>query len=168
MIRHERPRFAEQPGPGQESVWDYPRPPRVEPVTRRVRVQCDGVVIADSRRAQRVCETSAPPCYYVPPEDVRLDLLTASGRRTACEWKGVASYFDVRTRDRRFADAAWTYPRPTAGYEMLAGWIAFYPHDLECLLDDERARAQDGRFYGGWISRDLVGPFKGGPGSAGW
>ncbi len=168
MAGRERPTVIVRPGPGQESVWDYPRPPRVEPSARRVRVLLDGVVIADSMRARRVCETSTPPCYYVPPEDVRMERLAPIGRRTFCEWKGTAAYYDVRAGDTVVAGGAWTYPDPTPGFETIAGWIAFYPYRLACYLGDERVQPQEGRFYGGWITASLVGPFKGGPGTENW
>lgn len=158
-----------QPGPGQESVWDYPRPPRVERSRRRVRVIHGGVVVAESGRAIRVLETSGPPVYYVPPEDVRMDLLEHSGHRTWCEWKGLAEHWDVCVDDLRVREAAWSYPKPTPGYEELAGFIAFYPGRLDqCQLDDEVVRPQPGRYYGGWVTDDIVGPFKGEPGSEGW
>jgi uncharacterized protein (DUF427 family) len=159
-----------EPGPGQESVWDYPRPPRVEPSRRRVRVEFDGVTVADSTRALRVLETSQPPAYYVPPEDVRMDLLVPSGgRRTLCEWKGMASYLDVRTGGRVGRRAAWTYPDPLPGFAGLTGLISFYPARVDgCFLDDERVSAQPGDYYGGWVTADIVGPFKGGPGTEGW
>jgi uncharacterized protein (DUF427 family) len=164
-----------EPGPGQESVWDYPRPPRVEPSRRRVRVEFDGVTVADSTRALRVLETSGPPVYYVPPEDVRMDLLVPSGGPgTVCEWKGPAEYFDLRTGGRLGPGrlgrrAAWTYPEPNRGYEAIAGWIAFYAGRVDaCFLGDEPVRPQPGHFYGGWITSEVVGPFKGEPGTEGW
>lgn len=157
------------PGPGQESVWDYPRPPRMEPVPRRVRVELAGVTIADTRRAFRVLETSHPPVYYVPPEDVRRDLLLPTARRSFCEWKGGAAYHDVRVGDRHVREAAWTYPDPTGPFAALRDHLAFYAGKMDaCYVDDERVTPQPGGFYGGWITRDLVGPFKGGPGSQGW
>lgn len=152
-----------------ESVWDYPRPPRVEPSERRVRVIVDGTVIADSRRAVRVLETSHPPAWYVPPEDVRTDLLQPTERRTACEFKGQASYFHVSVEGRARREAAWTYARPLPGYEAIAGYISFYPGRVdEAWIDDQRVTAQAGDFYGGWITPEITGPFKGGPGTRGW
>jgi uncharacterized protein (DUF427 family) len=159
-----------EPGPGQESVWDYPRPPRMEPSRRRARVEFDGITVADSTRAVRVLETSQPPAYYLPPQDVRMDLLVPSdGRRTVCEWKGDASYFDLRTGDRVAPRAAWTYLDPLPDFAELTGWIAFYPARVDaCFLDDEEVSAQPGDYYGGWVTGDIVGPFKGGPGTQGW
>ena len=152
-----------------ESVWDYPRPPRVEPSERRVRVIVDGTVIADSRHAMRVLETSHPPAWYLPPEDVRTDLLQPTERRTACEFKGEASYFDVVVEGPGRREAAWTYARPLSGYEAIAGYISFYPGRVdEAWIDDQRVTPQAGDFYGGWITPEITGPFKGGPGTRGW
>ncbi len=152
-----------------ESVWDYPRPPRVEPATRRVRVELAGVTIVDTRRAVRVLETSHPPVYYVPSEDVRADTLVPSGRMTVCEFKGAASYWHLVVEGRRVLDAGWSYEDPSPGFEQLRGMIAFYPGRVDrCLLDEEAVEAQEGDFYGGWITSDVVGPFKGGPGTFGW
>ncbi len=158
-----------EPGPGQESVWDYPRPPRVEAVTRRVRVEFGGEVVADSVRALRVVETASPPCYYVPPDDIRLDLLDEAERVTFCEFKGRAAHFDVVAGDQRAREAAWSYRAPNRGYEQIAGFVAFYPARVDaCHLDDELVRPQPGKYYGGWITDDIVGPFKGGPGTERW
>ncbi len=153
-----------------ESVWEYPRPPAVEPCRRRVRIELGGEVIADSDRALRVLETSHPPTIYLPPQDVRGELLQRSDRReTWCEFKGTARYLDAVVGGRRYAAVAWTYRRPSAGYEALADHIAFYPGRVDAAwLDGERVRAQAGDFYGGWITADLRGPFKGGPGTSGW
>lgn len=153
-----------------ESVWDYPRPPRVEPSSRRIRVVHRGVVIADSSRAHRVLETSHPPGYYIPRDDVTNAALEASGARaTVCEWKGLASYFDLVTSDARVERAAWAYENPAPGFESIQGAVAFYAQLVdECWVDDERVHPQDGTFYGGWITNDLVGPFKGAPGTTGW
>jgi uncharacterized protein (DUF427 family) len=153
-----------------ESVWDYPRPPRVEPTTRRIQIVLGGETIVDTARAQRVLETSHPPVYYVPLIDVAAGVLSpAGGRTTFCEWKGIASYYDVEAGGRRVKHAAWTYPDPRPGYEAIRGAVAFYPGRMDaCFVDGERAEAQAGDFYGGWITSDVVGPFKGGPGSRGW
>lgn len=157
------------PGPGQESVWDYPRPPRVEDSIRHIRVIFNGVVIAATRRARRVLETSHPPVYYVPPEDIKMEHLVPAVRTTWCEWKGQAAYYTVSVGDRQASNAAWYYPAPTSGYEMITGYIAFYPHLMDaCYVDGERVQAQAGGFYGGWITSDIVGPFKGEPGTQGW
>ena len=158
-----------EPGPGQESVWDYPRPPRVEPSTRHAEVVVGGVTVADSRRTVRVLETSGAPCYYFPPADVRMDLLSRTPSSTVCEWKGLAAYFDVAAGAVTAADAAWSYPSPGDAYAELTGWIAFYPGRVEaCFLDGERVEPQPGGFYGGWMTKDIVGPVKGGPGTERW
>jgi uncharacterized protein (DUF427 family) len=152
-----------------ESVWDYPRPPRVEASDRRIRVVVDGTVVADSTRALRVLETSHPPAWYVPREDVRMDLLLPTSRRSMCEYKGQAGYFTIRVGGSDRRDAAWTYERPLPGYEAIARHIAFYPGRVdEAWVDDERVVPQAGDFYGGWITSEVTGPFKGGPGTRGW
>ena len=157
------------PGPGQESVWDYPRPPRLEPCTRRVRVIHDGLVVADSVGAMRVLETSHPPGIYVPPADVRMDLFARSERRTVCEWKGAATYWTLDTGASRLEDVAWSYERPVDDFSPLRSFLSFYPGRVEeCWLDDERVTPQEGGFYGGWITSEVVGPFKGAPGTWGW
>jgi len=154
-----------------ESVWDYPRPPRLEHSTRRVRVRLGGATIADSTAAYRVLETSHPPVIYVPPGDTAAGALVPSprARRTLCEWKGMASYLDVRGGERVEPAAAWTYPAPVPAFAALRDHVAFYPSRMdECLLDDELVGAQEGDFYGGWITADITGPFKGAPGTRGW
>lgn len=152
-----------------ESVWGYPRPPRVEPTDRRIRVELGGETIVDTRRAHRVLETSHPPVYYVPLEDVTPGVLVASGGRSSCEWKGAASYYDAVAGGRRAKRAAWTYPDPARGFEVIRDAVAFYPAAMDgCWVDDERVEPQPGGFYGGWITSDIVGPFKGDPGTSGW
>ena len=154
-----------------ESVWDYPRPPRLEPVSRRLCVVLGGTVIAETTRGHRVLETSHPPVYYFPAKDVAEGTLTPSGgRRSRCEWKGVADYLDVFggggvLRER----AAWTYRDPTQSFEPIRNAVAFYPAEMdECTVDGEIVSPQPGGFYGGWITKDIAGPFKGGPGTGGW
>lgn len=155
--------------PRTESVWDYPRPPRIEPVPERIRVIVDGVTVADSTRAMRVLETSHPPNYYLPPEDVRMDLLSVGRGRSVCEWKGSAAYHDLRVGDRVIEDVAWSYARPEPGFEAIASHLSFYPGRVtEAWVGDERAIAQGGGFYGGWITSWIRGPFKGEPGTTGW
>jgi uncharacterized protein (DUF427 family) len=157
------------PGPGQESVWDYPRPPRVERANRRIEIWFGGEKIADSTAAWRVLETSHPPVYYIPPEDVHTELLTATDRSTWCEWKGHAVYFDVVFGEHVASAAAWCYRNPTPAFSPIADHFAFYPAPMdECRVDGVRARPQPGGFYGGWITPDIVGPFKGEPGTQGW
>jgi uncharacterized protein (DUF427 family) len=141
----------------------------VEASDRRVRVVVGGIVVADSTRAMRVLETSHPPGWYIPREDVRMDLLRPSDHRSTCEFKGQASYFTVAVGDEHRQDAAWTYESPLPGYAAIAGHLAFYPGRVdEAWVDDERVTPQAGDFYGGWITSDVRGPFKGGPGTRGW
>lgn len=157
------------PGLNQESVWDYPRPPAVEASNCRVRVTFNECPIADTTDALRVLETSHPPVYYVPRSDVATQHLEQEARTTICEYKGRAVYYTVRVDDRSVPHAAWTYPAPTDRYESLTNHFAFYPSKMDhCYVDDERVRAQDGDFYGGWITNDIVGPFKGGAGTMDW
>jgi uncharacterized protein (DUF427 family) len=157
------------PGPGQESVWDYPRPPRVEPVSERIRIVVGGVRIADSARGLRVLETAGAPVYYVPPEDVRTDLLVLSGHASACEWKGRAAYHALVLDGRRIEDIAWSYPYPLPGFEAIRHHLAFYAGKVdEAWVGDEPASPQPGEFYGGWVTSRIVGPIKGEPGSWGW
>jgi uncharacterized protein (DUF427 family) len=159
----------ETPKPGQESVWDYPRPPRVEDSTARVRVVVGSVTVADSVRAKRVLETSHPPVYYIPLSDVDMSCLFDGDHRTYCEWKGEAHYYGVMVPGRTIENAAWCYPQPRPAFRALEGCIAFYPSKMDaCYVDDEQVQAQHGDFYGGWITSKIVGPFKGGPGTWGW
>ena len=152
-----------------ESVWDYPRPPRVEPSARRIRVVLGDVTVADTTRAFRVLETSHPPGYYIPPGDVLNEYLRPSRRRTFCEFKGQASYYDLVVDKRVVRDAAWYYPDPAPGYEVIRDHLAFYPGRVDaCFVDEEQVVAQAGDFYGGWVTAEIEGPFKGGPGTAGW
>lgn len=157
------------PGPGQESVWDYPRPPRLEQVTKRLRVMVGDVAIAETTRGFRVLETSHPPVYYIPFEDVRADLVRQATGSSFCEWKGQATYWDVVVGKEMRAAAAWSYPTPTAPFEPIRNALAFYANRVDgCFVDNERVTPQPGRFYGGWITSDIVGPFKGEPGTQGW
>ncbi len=150
-------------------MWDYPRPPRLEAVHRRLRVVLGGVTVADTVRGMRVLETSHPPNYYFPRADVRPDALLADDGGSWCEWKGKAHYFTVVGGERIEARAAWAYARPNPAYRELAGMVAFYAGRMDaCFVDDEQVRPQPGRFYGGWITDDIVGPFKGMPGTEGW
>jgi uncharacterized protein (DUF427 family) len=157
------------PGSGQESVWDYPRPPRVEHTARHIQVVFNDIVIADTWRAERMLETSHPPTYYIPPEDIKMGYLKRTTRTTWCEWKGEAAYYTVTVGDKQVQNAAWSYPDPTTGFEAISGYVAFYPHLMDaCYVDGETVQAQAGGFYGGWITSDIVGPFKGEPGTRGW
>jgi uncharacterized protein (DUF427 family) len=156
-------------GPGQESVWDYPRPPALERPDQHVVVRFAGHVVAETHRPWRVLETSHPPVYYVPRSDVDTSVLHRVDRVTVCEFKGAARYADLVVGDRRAASACWWYPRPTLRFAPLADAVAFYPHLVdEAVVDGEPVRAVQGDFYGGWVTSQVVGPFKGGPGTAGW
>lgn len=164
-----QPPRPDPPGPGQESVWAYPRPARAEPTARHLRIVFAGRVLAETRRGWRVIETSHPPGYYFPPQDVDAGLLRPTGRRSLCEWKGAAAYFDVAADGRVASGAAWSYPDPTPAFRPIAGFLAFYPGPMDaCFVDGERVVPQEGGFYGGWITGDLAGPFKGPPGTEGW
>ena len=157
------------PGPGQESVWDYPRPPRVEDSSKHIQVILNGIVIADTHRAKRILETSHPPVYYLPPEDVKMEYFTPTSRTTHCEFKGAASYYTIKVEDKTLPNGAWYYRKPTKGYESITNYIALYPSQMDaCYVDGEQVQAQEGDFYGGWITSEIVGPFKGGPGTYGW
>lgn len=153
-----------------ESVWDYPRPPAVQPVGRPVRVELGGAPLAALRHALRVLETSHPPTVYIPRADIDVARLADSAARgTWCEFKGAARYLDGVVGERRVSQVGWYYPEPTAGYEALRDHVAFYPGRVDgAWLGDERVIAQAGDFYGGWITSGLVGPFKGAPGTSGW
>lgn len=157
------------PGPGQESVWAYPRPPRVEAARQILRVELGGVVLAETIHGLRVLETASPPAYYFPPDDVRTDLLEPSSLRTLCEWKGVARHWNARVESRFVEDAAWSYVQPKPGYEAIAGYFAFYAGKVDqCRVGNEKAVPQAGSFYGGWITSRVTGPFKGAEGTSDW
>jgi uncharacterized protein (DUF427 family) len=152
-----------------ESVWDYPRPPRVDDCTRHVRVVFQGVMIADSRRSKRVLETSHPPVYYLPQSDIRMEHLTPSRRTTFCEWKGTTAYYGAVVGEHAASEVAWCYPDPSPDFEGIRDYVAFYPGRMEaCYVDGERVHSQAGDFYGGWITSDVEGPFKGAPGTSLW
>ena len=158
-----------QPGPGQESVWDYPRPPRLEDTTKHLQVIFNGVAIADTHHAKRVLETSHPPVYYIPPGDIKLEHLVRIPHSSWCEWKGRAAYYTIAVGDKRVHNAAWFYPDPTPAFASIKDHVAFYPHLMDgCYVNGEQVQPQPGDFYGGWITSDIVGPFKGSPGSWGW
>jgi len=162
-----RPPFADEPQPGQVSVWDFPRPPRIEPEPRVAEVKDGEDLLARSSRALRVLETASPPTIYLSPEDVIVGALVKIAGESLCEWKGRAEYLCLSSRPILGA-IAWRIPEPFEGYEAIAGWIAFYPSRLSCRLGDDAVTPQPGGFYGGWITPDLAGPFKGAPGSDRW
>jgi len=164
----ERPPFALIPGPGQTSVWDFPRPPRLAADTREVVIRWGATAVARTRRAIRVLETAHPPSYYIPWDDVVRPLLQPAAGPSICEWKGAASYWTLVDADRCLSRVAWSYPDPWAGAEALSSCVAFYPGNLECRVGGEVVLPQPGGYYGGWITPELVGPFKGEPGTSGW
>jgi len=164
----ERPKFAEMPGPGQESVWDYPRPPAIEPDTRRIRVISGELLVANSTRALRILETASAPGFYIPAEDVRMDLLRPTSGDSYCEWKGQATYYDLLATPNTVEHVGWSYLKPLLDFSAIAGCIAFYPAKVECYVGDERVQPQPGGFYGGWVTSDIVGPIKGAPGTSSW
>ena len=157
------------PQPGQESVWDYPRPPRVERTSKRIRIMLNGVTIADSINAYRVLETSHPPVYYIPQRDLRMEYVHRVEGGSFCEFKGAASYWTVKVDGVIRERAAWSYGNPMQGFEAIRDYLAFYAGKMDaCYVDDELVKPQEGDFYGGWITSDIVGPFKGAPGTRGW
>ena len=171
MSRRPPPFPAERtpPGPRQESVWDYPRPPRVEATAERVVVRFGGRVVADTADAVRVLETSHPPVYYLPRSAFAAGVLVEAPGSSLCEFKGAARYLDVQVGDAVAPRAGWYYPEPWPGYEDLSDRVALYPAAMDqCEVDGERVIAQEGDFYGGWITSRVVGPFKGRPGTLGW
>jgi len=152
-----------------ESVWDYPRPPRLEEVSKHITVSHAGKELVSTNRASRVLETSHPPTYYLPIADFADGVLVAVGGETYCEFKGVASYFDLNVNGAVIPRAAWTYKNPTKGFEGLLGKVAIYASAVdECKVGDEVVQSQEGDFYGGWITSNITGPFKGAPGTMGW
>jgi uncharacterized protein (DUF427 family) len=163
-----RPPFAVAPGPGQESVWDYPRPPRLALDDREVVVRHGDLVVAATTRAIRVLETASPPTFYLPWADVAPGLLEAATGASRCEWKGEARYWSLVAGGQRLDRVAWSYPAPRAGFAALREHVAFYASRLDCFVAGERVRPQPGAFYGGWITAEVVGPFKGDPGTTGW
>ncbi|MGF1454920.1 MAG: DUF427 domain-containing protein [Alphaproteobacteria bacterium] len=172
-VRTQRPGRVDVPGVGQESVWDFPRPPAVEPVSQRLRVEWQGVTVADSGGGMRIIETAGAPVYYIPPADVRTDLLRETEHVTICEWKGAAVHYDLSQGQAVVRNAAFTYPDPLTdlgqGYEQVAGWYGFYPTKVDAVfVGEERARPQPGGYYAGWVTDALTGPIKGEPGSEGW
>lgn len=160
----QRPPFAKAPRAGEESVWDYPRPPRLAPDDREIVVRHRDRVLARTRRAVRVLETASPPTFYLPPADVDASALVPSGGRSFCEWKGIAIDLDLEGGP---ASVGWCYPETFPEFASIAGWYAFYPAKLDCRVDGERVRPQPGGYYGGWLTKEIVGPVKGEPGVAG-
>ena len=165
---NERPPFAESPTAGQESVWDYPRPPALHPDPREIVVRAGAIKIAESRATYRVLETASPPTFYIPPDDIRMDMLFDGNGTSYCEWKGAARYWSLKLQDRVLENIAWDYDSPNPAFAIIAGYVSFYPGRIECLVDGERVRPQPGGFYGGWLTDDIAGPVKGPPGTSHW
>ena len=166
MKRHPK---AIDPAPGQESVWDYPRPPRLEPCDALLKVMFADRIIAETRRGWLVLETSHPPVYYMPPTDIDQSLLVVAPGASFCEFKGAATYWSIRVGDRIAEHAGWSYRTPTAQFAKLEDYVAFYASKVDaCWVGDEQVVAQEGDFYGGWITSRVVGPFKGAPGTRLW
>lgn len=159
-----RPDFAVEPREGQESVWDYPRPPALLPDARHVVIQHEETIIADSHSAIRILETASAPTFYIPPGDVDQELLVAYDGSSFCEWKGKSKYWSVQIGEIIVQAAAWSYPDPFEEFEAIKNYYSFYPAKVKCLLDGEEVRPQPGGFYGGWITDEIVGPVKGEPG----
>jgi uncharacterized protein (DUF427 family) len=152
-----------------ESVWDYPRPPRVEAFRGLIEVHQNSHVLVKSSSTFRVLETSHPPVFYIPPENIMMELLSKTARTSSCEFKGMAVYFDLVLPGMKIENVAWAYENPRRGYEAIKDHLAFYPSKLDaCYVDGERVKPQEGDFYGGWITANIRGPFKGGPGTWGW
>ncbi len=158
-----------EPKAGQESVWDYPRPPLLEASNKHLKIIFNGEIIAETTSGFRVLETSHPPVFYFPPSDVRIEFLTEASGSSFCEWKGRAGYYDLHVGEKRVENAAWFYPDPTASFAEIKNYLAFYPSKMDaCFVGDELVKSQEGDFYGGWITSEIVGPFKGGAGTFGW
>ncbi len=161
----ERPPFAEEPGPGQESVWDYPRPPALVPCDKLVVVESHGVELARSTACHRMLETASPPTFYIPGGDVNHAALAAVAGSSFCEWKGAAAYWGLADGGDMIG---WSYPDPSASFAAIRGAYSFYPGRVACYVDGERVKPQPGHFYGGWMTSDVVGPVKGDPGTGHW
>lgn len=165
---NQRPSFAQKPTESQESVWDYPRPPACVDDPRQVIVRCGELELARSQRAVRVLETASPPTVYIPRSDVNLELLTATSNQSFCEWKGAATYWTLQHGETVIRNCGWSYDDPSPAFEKIRGYLSFYPALLECWVGEERAQPQGGGFYGGWVTPEIVGPWKGEAGTGGW
>ncbi len=164
----DRPSFAITPKENQESVWDYPRPPVSKLDSRQVLVKLGNVIIAESTAAIRVLETAHPPTFYLPKSDVRMDYFVRESRSSFCEWKGQATYWTVKTEFDQVASACWSYPSPRDEFQNIQNCFSFYPAQFECTIDGETVRPQPGGFYGGWVTDEVIGPYKGDPGTSSW
>ena len=163
-----RPPFAREPQPGQESVWDYPRPPRIEKDRRQIVIRAHGKQIVNCHSTYRILETASPPTFYISPTDIHASLLLVNARTSACEWKGMAQYWTLDLGEIQLEAVAWSYPDPFKGYEAIVGYVSFYPSLVECFVDGESVNPQSGSLYGGWMTQELTGPFKGEPGTEHW
>jgi uncharacterized protein (DUF427 family) len=164
---NKRPEFAIEPGPDQESVWDYPRPPVLVSFTQRVEVKSGLQLIACSNGCMRVLETASPPTFYIPPDDINMDLLTPASGTSFCEWKGTARYWGLANAPMLPA-VGWSYPDPSPRFAAIRDWLSFYPGRIECYVEGEAVQPQTGGFYGGWVTGNIVGPCKGDPGTSHW
>lgn len=168
-IKREVPDNIVKPGPGQESIWEYPRPPKVELFSKNMRVEFAGKVIAETNKSYKVMETSSPPCYYISTDYITMDYLFKSAYKTLCEWKGSARYWSINVDGNISKNAGWSYPRPWEGFEQIKDHIAFFAGRVDgCYIDSEKVVPQAGDYYGGWITSNIVGPFKGEPGTENW
>lgn len=157
------------PKPGQESVWDYPRPAILQDTDKHLKVICNGIVLAETTRGKRVLETSHPPTYYFPSEDIKLEHLIETPKKNLCEWKGAYQYYDIKIGDKYINFASWRYFNPTPDFLPIQEYYGFIAALMDaCYVNDELVKPQSGDFYGGWITADIVGPFKGEPGTYGW
>jgi len=168
-FKRKKPDNIVKPAPGQESIWDYPRPPKVELFSKNIRVESGGEVIAETTKSYKVMETSSPPCYYISQEYIKMNYLITSTHKTLCEWKGSAKYWSIKVGDRYFENAGWSYSAPWEGFEEIKDHIAFFAGRVDaCFIDDEKVVPQAGDFYGGWTTSNIVGPFKGEKGTEHW
>ncbi|CEJ46318.1 DUF427 domain-containing protein [Umezakia ovalisporum] len=157
------------PQPGQESVWDYPRPAILQDTDKHLKVICNGIILGETTRGKRVLETSHPPTYYFPPEDIKLEYLVETPRKNICEWKGAYQYYHIHIGDKQIKYAAWRYFAPTPNFLSMEKYYGFTAALMDaCYVNGQLVIPQAGDFYGGWITADIVGPFKGGPGTWGW
>ena len=163
-----RPDFAIEPGLGQESVWDYPRPPIMKEDTRVIDIKYKDISIAKSQRSVRVLETASPPTFYLPPDDINIEFLIENNASSFCKWKGRASYLDFQYKQHIIQSVAWCYHQPLAEFERIKDYLCFYPSKLDCFVDNIKVKPQPSDFYGGWVTPEVVGPFKGDPGTGRW
>jgi uncharacterized protein (DUF427 family) len=165
---NQRPEFATEPGEGQESVWDYPRPPICVKDSREVIVRLGELVIAKTTNSVRVLETASPPTFYIPPADIKLELLHKTSGSSFCEWKGAATYWSLNASNQKVNNVGWSYELPSLRFASIQNYLSFYPAKLECTVDGEFVRPQPGGFYGGWVTDEIIGPYKGESGTGGW